>query len=398
MHSEFEQKALQWVYSSGTTTRAALIDTLGISQASVNRLVTDLRRRGYLVERQTTTMSVGRGRPSLALAINPDCGFVAGIEFGRESLIIGFVAADGTLLHWEIVDSPPDFSPSDKTMSALMQILNTTVKAQGLRRSQLRGIGLALHGIVSQNAEWLNWEQKSETLYPVRNYLSRHVDCLIHVEDVSRAFAEAEHRFGAGRDHADMVYLFVGRHGIGSGIFVNNVLLNSSLGICGEIGHITVEREGLPCQCGNRGCLETVATHDAVVARVINRLADRTVSVLSEDDISFAAVCKAYCEGDKLAHIILNELAEDLATALSSTINIVGATLVIIGGQLRLAGSDFLTSLSNLLRQQILPSLAQRLNIGYAELPICAGIYGVASQALDVAWRSGSFLATSETV
>ncbi len=99
-------------------------------------------------------------------------------------------------------------------------------------------------------------------------------------EDVSRAFAEAEHHLGAGVGVDDLIYLFIGGLGIGSGIFVNNVLLRRSLGVCGEIGHVIVEEDGRPCQCGNWGCLETVAAHQAGVSRLRHRLEKGVMSRL----------------------------------------------------------------------------------------------------------------------
>ena len=88
----------------------------------------------------------------------------------------------------------------------------------------------------------------------------------------------------------------------------------------------------------------------------------------------------------------MDELAQYLAVALSGTVNIVGSTLVLVGGQLRMAGDSFLADLRSALHQQILPALAQRLEIKYAELPLHAGAWGVAAQVLDAAWANGSFI------
>lgn len=392
MLADLDLRLLQHLYLAGSATRAELQGALGLSQASVVRAVAGLRGRGLVTEKQHDGPA-RRGRPTDLLSIDPALGAIAGIEFGHNHLIIGFVAADGTPVGWKTFRHSPDFAAADQTMDALIVCLRQAAEQFSVPFERIFGVGLAVHGVVSNGADWLTYNV-SESLYPVRDTLSRRLGRLVRVEDVSRAFAEAEHRFGAGRGATDMIYLFIGRDGIGSGLFVSDALLRSSLGICGEVGHITVNEDGVFCRCGNRGCLETVATHEAVLAQVRSRLDEGVISALSGRHLTFADLCEAYRNGDKLANIVLGEQAEHIAIGLASAVNIAGVTLVLIGGQLRQAGDHYLVHLTNRLRQRIVPALAQRLRVGYAELPSHSGAWGVAAQTLDAAWASGTFLET----
>lgn len=388
-----EQFILQNIYSSEAITRSELTQNMNLSQASVIRLVTDLIEKGYIIEKEADTTTSGRGRPSGVLSINPACGTAIGVELGRDNLIITFLSADGTVIHTADVESTPEFKPDSETIDQLLEIVFREASRINLSLEKIIAFGLAVHDLVSSDGEWLTWNHAFDPPFPVQRYLESRLRCLIHVEDVSRAFAFAEHRYGSGRGASDMIYLFVGRHGIGSGIFVNNMLLKSSLGICGEIGHITVADDGKLCQCGNYGCLETVATYSAIEMRVRERLEAGVVSSLSQHDkINFADICQAYEQGDKEARIGLSQLALDLGKALASTINIVGATHILIGGQLRLAGQDFVDELANVLRKQLIPGLAHRITVGFAELQPYAGSWGMASRVLDLAWQTGSVL------
>ncbi len=395
MLADVDVRLLQHLYVARAATRADLHGALGLSQASIVRAVASLRDRGLVLEKQQGSSS-RRGRPSDVLCVDPSIGYVAGIEFGLEHLIIGFLTADGSSVGWKAFEHTPSFSATDQTMDQLVSYLLKAQQDFEISSERLIGVGLAVHGIVSHGSEWLTYNV-SESFYPAQAYMSNLLGCHVHIEDVSRAFAEAEHRFGAGRGATDMIYLFIGHEGIGSGLFVNDTLLRSSLGICGEVGHITVDEGGALCQCGNRGCLETVATHGAVLARAQTQLAEGVMSTLSGTHLTFAELCEAYRSGDKLANIALSEQAQYVAFGLSSAVNIAGVTLVLLGGQLRLAGDHYLIHLTNLLRQRIIPSLAQRLRVGYAELPSHSGAWGVAAQTLDAVWAAGSFLETKKS-
>jgi predicted NBD/HSP70 family sugar kinase len=323
-------------------------------------------------------------------------GYVMGLEFGREYLMTCIVDATGQLVHSQRVNKVPPFKPHDATFDELIETVFQVASDARIAWDDVKALGLALHGVVSADGTWFIWEQ-AEQQYPARQRFADKLDRLIYVEDVSRAFAEAEHRFGAGVNVPDMIYVFVGSRGIGAGIFVNGVLLKNTSGICGELGHIIVDANGALCQCGNRGCLETVATHDAVLQRLRNRLRKGVISCLVDDDaLTFAQLCQATDAGDKEATIALGELAGYVAGALAGTVNIVGATLILIGGQLRLAGNGFIAELGSALRQQLVPALAPRLQVGYAMLPAYAGAWGVAAQALDAAWADNCLVQAAD--
>lgn len=392
MYTSNNQYILQFIYEAQSATRSELTRNFDLSQATIVRLVSDLIEKGYIIEKDNDTATSGRGRPSGILGINPECGFAIGTELGRDGLIISFLSADGTLLKTYDLEGMLDFSPTTDTVDKLLEIIFQKAESLNIMQENVIAFGLAIHDLVSSSGEWIAWTHAFQPPFDVQQYLETKLNCLVQVDDVSRAFAFAEHRFGSGREKSDMIYLFVGRHGIGSGIFVNNMLLKSSLGICGEIGHVTVTDDGKLCQCGNFGCLETVATYSAIESRVKERLAAGVVSSLTfHENLTFSDICKAYVQGDKEAHIGLSQLSRDLGKALASTINIVGSTHILIGGQLRLAGQTFIDELESVLRKQLIPGLAHRVTVGFAELPQYAGSWGIGSQVLDAVWQTGTF-------
>src|SRR5690606_7823533 len=172
-----------------------------------------------------------------------------------------------------------------------------------------------------------------------------------------------------------------------SGIFVNGELLRSTSGVCGEVGHlVVVPTDGARCACGNRGCLETVASHEAVVGRFLGLMAEGVnTSVATRSGVDFADICSAAGAGDKAAYLVIAELAAYLGQALASVINVTGATHVVIGGQLAAAGATFRNDLASEIRKRAMTLLTRDISVVYASLPAHAGAWGVGLQALEAA-------------
>jgi glucokinase len=382
---------LQVIYERGQATRAELGEHTGLSLTTILRLVSELRARGLILESRDALDGNGRGRPSDMLRINPTCGFAIGLEFGEARLTMVITDAVGGVLHWQTTDAPP-FIPATPTLDQLAALARDFAAAHGVEWANVRTMSLALHDLISADGGWLSWTNLGGAPIPARAYLESKLDMLVHVEDVSRAFAEAEFRYGAGRGIPDQIALLIGSEGVGSGTFLNGRLMKSASGIGGEIGHIVVEPGGMLCQCGNRGCLANLIVTHAVVKRLEERLAQGLISAIKPDEhITFARICQAAELGDKAAYTVLQESATTIARALASTLNIVGAPLVIIGGQYQQAGARFLDDLSIQLSQQVIPVLAHQVEVRYAELPGYASAWGGALQALDLAWRNDVF-------
>lgn len=379
------------IYQHGQVTRHELSKLTGLHQTSLNRAVTSLLDQGLVNATEASTQRNKRGRPSDLLTLHPEAGFVVGLEFGREHLQIVVTNALGDVVHAYQHTRPPAFEGSNATMDALIQAIRESVDSLDFTPEALLAVGVALHDVVTAHGEWQTLERSRLGFYDVQGYLQAALHVPVVVEDVSRAFAEAEHRFGAGRGVADMIYVFVGSHGVGGGVFVNHAMLKSSSGICGEIGHVVIDEEGKLCQCGSRGCFETVGSHQAVRAQFRN-LVSQGVTTRLAPDASFTSICQAAGEGDKAAYLVLHQLAQQMGKALSQAVNLFGAPHVIIGGALKLAGDAFLQDVATILRKRVVSGLAAHIWVRFAELPQHAGAWGTAVEALERALQHGELL------
>lgn len=381
-------QVLELIDTAQATTRKALAEATGMQNATLNRLVAQLLTRGVLFEAEQLDEG-RRGRPQARLALRPDHAAIVGLEFGRERLVGVVVDASGELRHIDKHLPVPDFAGTDATMGNIANTVRKLLNDAGFQPHQLAAAGIALHDVVTASGEWRIGG--SNEGFQVNSALAEQLGCPVTADDVSRAFAQAEYRYGAGQGESDMIYLFLGSHGVGGGIFVNDHMLVSSAGICGEIGHVMVNEDGPLCQCGSVGCFETVASHRAVEARFAATL-DQGVASSVDRSAPFQQICEAAGKGDKAAYLVLRELGEAMARALAATVNIVGAPTIVLGGPLRLAGEQFLDHVTVDLRQRVISGLSSHVSVRFASLPAYAGALGVAIGARESALHSGALL------
>ena len=162
--------------------------------------------------------------------------------------------------------------------------------------------------------------------------------------------ALAEHRFGAGRGVSNMVYLAIGT-GIGGGMILNDTLFTGGHGMGSEIGHITLDMYGPRCNCGRRGCLETLASGTAIARRARERLErgdDSLLSTLVDGDLSQITAQEvgiAAQQGDALAQAVFTEAGRYIGMALVNLMYLLNPELFVLGGGVLRAGDVLLTQI-----------------------------------------------------
>ena len=389
-HEDRQTKLLQHIATNHGVTRNDLADSMNLNITTVTKLVANLIDQNFIQTK--TNPDQTRGRPTETLHLNPNARYTIGLEFGRKHLMGIVVDACGEpVFHNELRDVP-EFEAKECTIMALADRAKLVAEKAGIDWERVTTVGLALHDVVDAHGRWSLHNQTNDAPFEVRPALENYLNRTCVIEDVSRSFAYAEQLRGAGSNKADSIYVFTGKDGVGGGIFVNNRLLKSSTGVCGELGHIVVEPGGKRCHCGAQGCLETVATPAAITERYHALARQGVATSLPVLDITFERICMAAAYGDKAAYLVLDELAEHMAKALAATVNISGATYIIVGGPLKHAGESFRNSLESALKRQVIGALLPHIRVQYALLPDYAGAWGVALQALELAFLSGEFL------
>jgi len=186
----------------------------------------------------------------------------------------------------------------------------------------------------------------------------------------ARAFGLAELRLGAGRGASSMVGLTLGT-GVGGVIAIDGRVVQGHDGTAGEIGHQTIDPDGPPCGCGNRGCLEAFARAERIAAACHTATAGEAV--------------RAARQGDQRALDGLREIGRYLGIGIANVITLISPDRVVIGGGIAAAGELLLGPIRDELRRRVLTTSLERVELVTAELGTWAGAIGAAVHGAESA-------------
>ena len=197
------------------------------------------------------------------------------------------------------------------------------------------------------------------------------------------AAALGEHRFGAGKEVDNLILLTLGT-GIGGGIVIDGKLYTGLHGSAAEIGHMTIDVNGPKCNCGNIGCLETLASGTAMAKEAIRRISQGEKSSLTEivdgeiENITAEEVSLAAQGGDSLASEVILKTATYLGIGMVNLVNIFNPEMIIAGGGMAKMGDLLLNPARQVVRERAFSLPAQAVRIVPAQLGDDAGVLGVA--------------------
>jgi len=255
---------------------------------------------------------------------------------------------------------------------------------------RILGLGFAAPGLVDmqtgvvRGAAGYDWRN-----VPFGALLSQETGLPVYLANRSKAAALGEFYRGAGVGAQFLVYLYVGQ-GIAAGFVQDGALYGGVNSSAGEVGHIAVDRDGLLCECGNRGCLHTVASGMALLARVRTQLsagddAGATLRARSQDDptrLTTVDLAEAAASGDALATALVEESGRYIGVATATLVNLLNPDRLIIGGPLAAAGPAFFTAVREEARRHTLAVPFSAAEIRLSTLGSDAGSIGAAALVL----------------
>jgi predicted NBD/HSP70 family sugar kinase len=358
----------------GTTSRAELVRRTGLSRSTVSTLVTELVRQGFIVEtgRADAARDAQQGRPPAMLTLNPSAGAAVGIDFGHDHVRVAVSDLSRTLLAEtnENVDVDHDAEGSIAVAARLVGELLRAAPTSG----RVVGAGVALsapidyeRGTVHPSAIMPGWVGLDVT-----SALSTRLGMPVHVDNDANLGALAEVTLGAGRNARDAAYIQISS-GIGAGLIVDGRPYRGAGGTAGEIGHLLVDESGPICRCGNRGCLETLASGPALVA-LMRRSVGRELTV--EELIGLAVA------GDGGARRAIGDAGRAVGRALAALCNLFNPEMVVVGGDLGAAGEILLEPVRESIGRYALPAATQRLEVVAGVLGERANVLGALALAV----------------
>jgi glucokinase-like ROK family protein len=323
--------------------RADLAKRSGLSAPTISRIIDGLIREGLVTEIGAGVSHGGR-KPTLLKFSGVD-SFIVGIDLGTTNIYGVLTDLDADVIA-EIRTPTRVEGGFDRVMERTSDVISELRGHLRNRKGRICGIGLAIAGLINREREIVEFSPDFHWHdVDVRAALSRsHADLPIIFDNVTRVMALGEIWYGAGRNYQDFVMVNVG-YGIGAGVIIRGTPLYGSLGLAGEFGHITFDKDSdAQCECGNFGCLEALASGNAIAKAARNEIergAESDLLKACDGDparLTAEMVAQSAKRGDQVAWRIFDRATEYIGIGIAGLINLYNPEAVFIGGGVAQAG------------------------------------------------------------
>lgn len=307
------------ILTAGPLSRSQLAVRTGLSQSTVTKVVNPLVEAGFVVE--TGETSSGMGRPRRMLEVAASRHTVIGVKIGPDRVTGVLTDLQAKVLENRSLELSAGHAPS-AALAACAVVAADLIPADG--RERLLGVGVGIGGHVDAasgavvHSGVLGWDD-----VPVAAPLAAATGLPTLVGNDVDALAVAEQWFGAGRDADPFALVTVGP-GIGCGLFLGGGPFIGATGLAGELGHIPVQADGAECSCGNRGCLEAMASDEAVIRSITS------AGTACESIDQAVALAR---EGDPAARAAFVAMGELLGRALATVCNLINPRRIVLAGE-----------------------------------------------------------------
>jgi predicted NBD/HSP70 family sugar kinase len=326
-------RILEALYRHPCSSRSELARLTGLSRATVSALVEELMRARLAEEYDARNENRTSGRPPLRLSLVPGAAFAVGLDFGHEHIRVAVVDLAGEPVVDEWSAAEVDHAPIE-SLDLARELVRSALESADIASDRLLGVGMGLAAPINKTTGEPDAGEILPGWHGIRPAaeMEARLGLPVTVENDANAGAVGEKAFGAGRGVDDLIYIRLSA-GIGAGLILSGQPYRGSLGTAGEVGHILSDPSGPICRCGNRGCLEAVASPDAVAA-----LLERSVGT----PVTVTRLLALAAEGHRGARRALSDAGEAVGRAVAMLANVLNPALVIVGGELAPAGAVLL--------------------------------------------------------
>ena len=379
-----EAGILDLIRTGKAQSRADLSKATGLSPTATGAIVSALIDKGYIHEIGTGE-SKG-GRKPVMLKLKPDSYYSIGLDVDIDS--ISFILTDITgRVVYEGATALASPTP-EAAVSAASACIREIMESRSIDMDRLLGIGISVPGMVDASthsvllAPNLGWEDVD-----LGSMLKAKLGLPVYIENEAMASAICENWIGACQEASNFVCVNI-KSGIGAGIFTGGRLYRGTGGSAGEVGHIVVDEKGPRCGCGNYGCLETIASTGRIVERARRMVRQGVVSSLNEiadvDSINLNHIVEMARAGDEAARGLLNEAARYLGIALSSLVNTLNPSKIVLGKDFVKYGDLVMEVLRSVIDCKALKRPAANVEITMSEIGERASTLGAAIIPLKI--------------
>ena len=307
---------------------------------------------------------------------------VGAIDLGGTSLRAAVVDANGGIAGFVTGATEASRGP-DAVIDRIVTSLHDSLARASVDIAELVAVGIGAPGpldwqagVIHEAPNLPGWRE-----VPLVDRVAEAVGLPTFLENDANAAALAERQYGVGQGALNMLYVTVST-GVGGGLILDGQLWHGAYGSAGEFGHMTVDFDGPLCDCGNRGCVEALASGPDIAAWVGQQIAVGHASVLhGQADLTGRDVVEAAQQGDALAVSAVARAGRAVGFGVINVAHLVNLDMVVIGGGIANAGSLLFDPLRATVRDHLLESTAPNLRIEPWSLGENVGLLGAAAAA-----------------
>lgn len=302
--------------------------------------------------------------------------YTLGIDIGGTTIKYGICSSAGKLIGQGAIPTPAT-APKQEILKKLSGLVSENLILARKKNITIAAIGIGTPGSVNINRGYLmggtpnfkHWRNVS-----ISKFLTDRFDIPVFVDNDANLMAYGEFIYGAGKKKKDVICLTLGT-GIGGGVIINGEIYRGSFFAGAELGHMTINHAGKPCNCGGQGCLERYASATAVIEDYNRENPLNPVQGTKQ-------IFRLADQGDSLARAVIDRFVSYLAAGLASITNIFNPEMIIIGGGVSEAGKPLIDRVYKACQKRAMPVSIKNVEIVGAILGNRAGILGAGAFAL----------------
>jgi predicted NBD/HSP70 family sugar kinase len=358
----------------GDVSRAELARHTGLSGTTVSSLIAELEAEGLVAETGSDDRARGRtGRPARLLRFVSPRSLVAGIGLAHDSIRVAVADLAGDVKAERATGFDVDGNGS-AALDRAAELLGEAIDRGDIAGSDVGRLVLGIPGYVdTQTGTVVSGRMRSWAGLLPADVLKEKTGLTTTIENDADLAAVGEQMFGAAQGLQDLVYVKVSS-GIGAGLVLAGRLHRAVEGGTGEIGHVQVSESGSVCTCGNRGCLETVAS----VPRALEALREVHADVSSAADLD-----RLVQSGDPASIRVLTDMGRGIGRAVADLCNVLAPQAVVFGGDIDAALEPLVDAVRRSVERYTQPRTAARVRILRSSLGHRAGVLGAVATAID---------------
>lgn len=371
-------RIMRHLYRNGVSSRAQIATALGLTPAAITKITAQLIEAHAIEE--TGDLDGKKNRRSIGLALDTAHFHVIGVKFARSLVQIGVFDLTGN--QSSLTTLP---YVSNDTIGETITTVHSTIEQLLHEDPTIVAIGMAVPGpylrnnghtaVVSSMQGWraINFIDEFANSFTVP----------VFIEQDARAGVLANSLFDPNSNgEPNLAYYLVGE-GVGLGVIDHGRIINGALGTATEIGHVSIDVNGKPCDCGNIGCLERYCSTPAIHQMLI----DNGTIVNGADSMSHTEACRALFalahHGDEAALAMIRTIGTYLGYGCLIIFNTFNPHTIVIGDIVSEAGQPLLDEIKRTVRQRAIPEIYESTTIRLTTMPTDATVLGAAAVAIN---------------